>query len=44
MLVYVDDILHLAHDPKEDMDSLNHTYILKGEIVGLPKRYLGENF
>ena len=25
----VDDIINLEHDPKEDIDALNHTYILK---------------
>ena len=29
ILVYVEGIIHLAHDPKEDMDVLNFTYILK---------------
>ena len=43
MLVYVDEILHLSHDPKEDMYDFNCTYILKEESVGSPKRYLGSN-
>ena len=28
-LVYVDDILHLEHDPKEDVDYFNRTYRFK---------------
>ena len=29
MLVYVDDILHIAEDPKEDMKLINEIYRLK---------------
>ena len=29
MLVYVDKNIHLAHDPKDDMDDFNCKYILK---------------
>ena len=43
MIVYVDDILHLAHDTKADMYALYRTYRLKEEIVGTPERYLGSN-
>ena len=42
MLVYVDDVLHIHHNPKEDMDKLNSVYRLKGG-VGKPERYLGAN-
>lgn len=42
MLVYVDDVLHIAHDTKEDMDKLSREYRLK-EVVGPPNRYLGAN-
>jgi hypothetical protein len=42
MLIYVDDVLHIAYDPKEDMDSLNKVYRLK-EGSGPPDRYLGAN-
>lgn len=42
MLVYVDDILHVAHDPKHDMDLLSETYRLK-DGTGPPSRYLGAN-
>ena len=42
MLVYVDDVLHLAHDPLEDMKRLNQVYRLK-EGFGPPDRYLGAN-
>ncbi|GFH55427.1 hypothetical protein CTEN210_11903 [Chaetoceros tenuissimus] len=40
MLVYVDDILHIAEDPKVDMALINSIYRLK-EGVGPPDRYLG---
>ena len=41
MLVYDGKILHLAHDPKEDMNALNHTHILKDGIIGPTKIYIG---
>ena len=43
MLVYVDDIIHLAPDTKDNMYALNHAYILNEENVGTPKRYIGAN-
>lgn len=43
MLVYVDDILHLAENPKDDMDVLGRDYKLKEGSVGRPERYLGAN-
>ena len=43
MLVYVDTIIHLAHDLKEDMYALNCTYALNENIVGPPKRFLEAN-
>ena len=43
MLVYVENIINLSHDLKEDMYALNCTYILKEEIIGTPTRYIGEN-
>ena len=42
-LSYVDGILHLAHDPKEDIDALNITNIFKYYILGTPERCLGAN-
>ena len=42
MLVYVDDVLHIHHNPQEDMDKLNSIYRLK-DGVGSPDRYLGAN-
>ena len=42
MLVYVDDILHIAHNTKVDMDLLHQVYRLK-DGVGPPDRYLGAN-
>ena len=41
MLVYVDGIRNLAHDPKQNMDAFNCTYRFNEEIAGSPKRYLG---
>ena len=29
MLLYVDNILHLVYDPKDNINALNFTYILK---------------
>lgn len=40
MLVYVDYILHIAKDPKEDMKLINEIYRLK-EGIGPLDRYLG---
>ena len=42
MLIYVDDVLHLAEDPKEDMEKLSKLYRLK-DGIGEPDRYLGGN-
>ena len=42
MLVYVDDVLHIHHDPTIDMKRLNEHYRLK-EGVSSPERYLGAN-
>ena len=42
MLVYVDDILHIAEDPTLDMSSLNQIYRLK-DGSGPLNRYLGSN-
>ena len=41
--MYVDYIIYLANDPKEDMDALNYTYRFKQESVGTPEIYLGAN-
>ena len=40
MLVYVNDVLHLAKDSQEDMFSLNQVYRVK-EGFGPPDIYLG---
>ena len=40
ILVYVDDILHIAEIPEEDMKLINSIYRLK-DGVGPPDRYLG---
>ena len=42
MLVYVDDILHISHNPQEDMKAINQVYRLK-DGAGSPDRYLGAN-
>ena len=42
MLVYVDDVLHVHHDPSFDMKRLSTFYRLK-DGVGTPDRYLGAN-
>ena len=42
MLIYVDDVLHLAEDPAEDMTKLSKLYRLK-DGTGEPDRYLGGN-
>ena len=40
MLIYVDDILHIAENPNDDMKLINEIYRLK-EGAGPPDRYLG---
>jgi len=42
MLIYVDDVLHIAGDPEEDMAKLDQEYRLK-DGVGPPDKYLGGN-
>jgi hypothetical protein len=42
VLVFVDDILCISHEPKEFMDRLGKVYDLR-ESVGEPKLYLGSN-
>jgi Reverse transcriptase (RNA-dependent DNA polymerase) len=41
VLIYVDDILCVSHDPRSVMEVLRKTYRLKDESVGPPTRYLG---
>ena len=41
MLCYVDDLLHIGFNSKEDMDALTLIYRLK-EVFDPPERYLGE--
>ena len=43
ILVYVDDILHLSHDPKPTIEALGKLYVLRADACGEPKRYLGAN-
>ena len=42
MLCYVDNLLHIGFNPKEDMDALNFIYQLN-EVFGTPDQYLGAN-
>ena len=41
VLVYVDDVLHLNHNPDTFMNRLAEVYKLKDDSVGEPDRYLG---
>ena len=43
LLVYVDDILVVAFDPKLTMDAIGKLYRLKEGSVGPLERYLGAN-
>jgi len=43
LLVYVDDILCVSHNPARTMDQIKELYRLKDELVGPPKCYLGAN-
>ena len=41
LLVYVDDVLAISHDPKPLIEEIGKTYELKKGSVGPPARYLG---
>ena len=41
--MYVDDVLHLDHDPDTFMNRLIEVYRLKDDSVEEPNRYLGAN-
>ena len=43
VLVYVDDVIRLHHDPDTFMNRLSEVYRLKDGSVGEPDRYLGAN-
>jgi hypothetical protein len=43
LLVYVDDILILSHEPKVHLTKLNQFYEFNLASVGTPERYLGTN-
>jgi len=43
LLVYVDDILCISHNPRATMSQIQELYRLKDDLVGPPKRYLGAN-
>jgi len=44
LLVYVDDILCVSHNPARTMDQIKELYCLKDELVGPPKQYLGGKY
>lgn len=41
ILIYVDNILIVSHDPRPHMDYLRSKYVMKDESVGSPETYLG---
>jgi len=43
LLIYVDDILCISHQPQSTMDQIQQLFQLKDESIGPPKRYLGAN-
>jgi hypothetical protein len=43
VLIFVDDILHLLHNPGDTMGTLAKLYKLKEGSVGVPDRHLGAN-
>ena len=44
ILVYVDDILIISHDPSRYMKLLTEKYYVKEDSIGPPKIYLGSTF
>jgi len=43
LLIYVDDILCVSHQPQRTMEQIQQLYRLKDDLVGPPKQYLGSN-
>jgi len=43
LLIYVDDILAISHQPRQMMSQIQELYHLKDDSIGPPKRYLGAN-
>jgi len=43
LLVYVDDILLISHQPSRTMLEIQQLYQLKDDSIGPPKQYLGAN-
>ena len=41
IFVYTDDILVVSHKPRESLTMLDHHYLLKPDLIGIPKTYLG---
>ena len=44
LLVYVDDVLAISHDPKPKIDEIGKTYELKKGSVGPPMIFGSNNF
>ena len=43
VLIFVDDILHVSHNPMPTLKTLGKIYELKDGNIGPPKRYMGAN-
>ena len=43
LLVYVDDVLAISHDPGTIMEMIGHRFEIKNDEWGPPTRYLGAN-
>ena len=41
LLVYVDDVLCISHDPTATMKGIQGTFKLKGDKIEVPTHYLG---
>jgi len=41
LLVYVDDVLAVSHDPKAIMELIGKRFEIKNDEYGPPSRYLG---
>jgi len=43
LLIYVDDILAISHQPQQTMSQIQELYCLKDDSIGPPKGYPGAN-
>ena len=41
IFVYADDIMVVSHKPRQSLTMLDHHYLLKPDLIGIPKTYLG---